>query len=37
MTDNTGIGEILNTRVADAFSQRYHSYALSTITSCFNI
>ena len=33
MTDNTAEGEIRDTRLADALSQRYLSYALSTITS----
>lgn len=33
MTDNTQAGEIRDTRLADALSERYLSYALSTITS----
>ncbi len=33
MTDNAAIGEIRDTRLADALSERYLSYALSTITS----
>ena len=33
MTDNAAVGEIRDTRLADALSERYLSYALSTITS----
>ncbi len=33
MTDNTALGEIRDTRLSDALSERYLSYALSTITS----
>ena len=33
MADNIFAGEIRDTRLADALSQRYLSYALSTITS----
>lgn len=33
MTDNAPLGEIRDTRLADALSERYLSYALSTITS----
>lgn len=33
MTDNAVVGEIRDTRLADALSERYLSYALSTITS----
>jgi topoisomerase IV subunit A len=33
MTNNAAVGEIRDTRLADALSERYLSYALSTITS----